>query len=61
MNKRCKVNYALLDTKFVSVEAISLLKSMLEKNPEKRLSASDCLDHDFFNTVPDEINLKYVV
>ena len=33
---------------FVSPQAKDLIKKMLQYNPEKRYSAKDCLDHDWF-------------
>lgn len=37
--------------------AISLLKKMLEPDPEKRYSAAECLEHEFFKS-SDSDNLE---
>ena len=45
-NRVCEVNFELEELKVkVSSTAIDLLKKMLEKNPEKRITARDCLRH----------------
>jgi len=46
MNKACKIKFDGFGD--FSPACVSLLKKMLEKEPEKRLSALQCLEHDYF-------------
>ena len=46
MNKACKISYDGFDE--FSPTCLDLLKSMLKKDPSKRLSALECLSHDYF-------------
>lgn len=41
-----------------SEQALSLLKAMLQFNPEKRISAKDALSHPYFNTIKEKGHLE---
>lgn len=47
-NKRAVINFEIKELSSVPEHAMSLLRNMLEVDPEKRLSAEDCLKHKFF-------------
>jgi len=40
-----------------SEEARDLMMRMLQKNPGKRLTAEECLDHPWFDEVEDNLNV----
>ena len=48
-NKKAVINFDIEELHSVSSDAMSLLRLMLEVDPEKRLSAADCLRHKFFS------------
>lgn len=47
-NKECKINFNLAEFDNIPKEAVDLLKNMLQPDPEKRYSAAQCLEHEFF-------------
>ncbi|EGR27503.1 protein kinase domain protein [Ichthyophthirius multifiliis] len=49
LNKFCQINYDILELKNVSQLALDLLQKMLQPDPNWRISASECLQHSFFN------------
>ncbi len=55
------IDYGVVELYFVNKEAVDLLKQMLEKNPIKRISAEEAIDHDFFHKIPDETNMRFVI
>lgn len=48
-NKNCQINFEKTEYKALRYDCLDLLKRMLEKDPEKRISAKDCLNHCFLN------------
>ena len=48
-----KLYFSQDEWKGISKEAIELIKNMLNKNPENRFSAEDCLNHKWFNIITD--------
>ena len=51
MNKLCDINFESKSLKKRSPNCLKLLRAMLEKDPEERISAIDCLKHEYFNEV----------
>lgn len=49
-NKLCAISYKEDEWKFASDEAKDLVKKMTEKDPEQRLTATECLKHDWFTS-----------
>ena len=48
MNKACIVDYECEEFQECSEKCMSLLQKMLVKHPEQRLTAEQCLNHEFF-------------
>jgi len=48
-NKECYVNLNRPSNSFLSKDAKDLLTKLLEKDPEKRISAAEALEHNFFD------------
>lgn len=48
MNKRCEFDIDKTDPQLVNKDEKDLLKQMLHRNPQKRLSAKQCLEHRMF-------------
>ena len=48
-----KLYFSQDEWKGISKDAIELIKNMLNKNPENRFSAEDCLNHKWFNILTD--------
>jgi len=63
MNKACDINFENSILKKKSVNSMELLKAMLEKDPSKRMSAIDCLKHEYFSEVleTDELAQKMIL
>ncbi|KAM3136310.1 hypothetical protein pb186bvf_011609 [Paramecium bursaria] len=47
-NKRCQIDWGQVQQHQAPPKALSLLKSMLEKDPEQRIKASEALKHAYF-------------
>jgi serine/threonine protein kinase len=43
----------------VSVEALDLIEAMLEKDPEKRPTATECLNFPWFPRTSDNLEIKH--
>lgn len=48
-NQDATINFNIKELSSVSSIARNLLQGMLELDPDRRLSAADCLDHPFFS------------
>ncbi|CAD8122521.1 unnamed protein product [Paramecium sonneborni] len=55
-NTKCDIHLNELE-QTVQKEALSLLKSMLEPNPNNRPTASQCLDHPYFSCQLEDIRI----
>ncbi|CAD8128322.1 unnamed protein product [Paramecium sonneborni] len=55
-NKQCQINFKEFEFK-LQKEALSLLKGMLDANPQSRYSAQQCLDHPYFSCKLENINI----
>ncbi|CAD8096059.1 unnamed protein product [Paramecium sonneborni] len=55
-NKLCQINFQDIEYK-LQKEALSLLKSMLDPNPQTRFSAIQCLEHSYFTCKLENINI----
>jgi calcium-dependent protein kinase len=51
-----KLYFSQDEWKGISKDAIELIKNMLNKNPENRFSAEECLNHKWFNILSDNNN-----
>lgn len=51
-NKSCKLNFDTFEYNQLPTSWLSLLKGLLEKDPKKRLTASQALAHEFFRKEP---------
>ncbi|CAD8097302.1 unnamed protein product [Paramecium sonneborni] len=49
INKICKIDFQILQIYKLSQNELSLLKNLLEIDPQKRISAQDALSHPYFN------------
>ncbi|KAK8876002.1 hypothetical protein M9Y10_006185 [Tritrichomonas musculus] len=49
--RKGRLNYQLLDQKFISSEAIDLIKSMCTLDYTDRMTANEALDHPWFNSI----------
>lgn len=49
-NKKAKINFKIKELKKVNEIAFDLLKKMLELEPENRLTAVECLKHEYFHS-----------
>ena len=47
-NKKAVINFDVKELKFVTPVALNLLRSMLELDPVDRLTATQCLQHEYF-------------
>ena len=47
-NKKCQINFESYQYKKLRKVELDLLKKMLEKDPNQRISAKDALNHQFF-------------
>ena len=46
-NKDCKLDFKTKKYESIASDGMDLLQRMLEKNPEKRISAKEALEHPF--------------
>ena len=60
LNKECKLDFESERLKGVSPAARGLLQKMLEKDPNKRISVKEALNHEFFLPVALELEGKFV-
>ncbi|EGR28116.1 protein kinase domain protein [Ichthyophthirius multifiliis] len=49
LNKKCEINFEILERTEISEENVNLIRVMLSKNPLHRPSALECLNHSFLN------------
>lgn len=47
-NQKAVIDFSIKDLASVSSRAMNLMRGMLELDPERRLSAAECLQHDYF-------------
>lgn len=62
-NMRCKIDFNFDKNKYkISDQAMDLMKSMLEPNPDKRPKSSECMKHPVFaNIVESQVEVPQVV
>ena len=57
-NRQCQFNFEKDVYSQINYKAFDLLTKMLEKNPQKRISAEKALIHPFFNEMDVEFDIK---
>ena len=55
-NKKCEIEFPPKYWEKISKEAQDLVKKLLEKDPEKRVTAAEALSHSWFNQNESEMN-----
>ena len=48
-NKECKIDFKVKKYEEIAGDGIDLLSRLLEKNPEKRITAAEALNHPFLS------------
>ncbi|CAD8208767.1 unnamed protein product [Paramecium pentaurelia] len=59
-NKNCQIDWSIVQQHNYSKNCISLLKAMLAKDPEERITAYQALQHPFFGDVIQTMYTDYV-
>ena len=56
MNKKCNIDFKILQLYKLTENEINLLKDLLELDPERRISAQAALQHPYFDF--DDLQLE---